>query len=488
MKVSIKLKFSLFLAALLLLTVFVLSLLVLQGIERNQQTQAERLLAQHAKTANVYFLQSISMADSSKVPETFLASKGAAFGRDLENMSGLPVVLYDRSGKVLDRRLAAPASDSLRRTLAYALDNKTAYLAEGSSLYYLTPLRAGGEQIGVVQFYYSLSEHQSFYDGIKQMFISIGAGVFVLSFLLAYIYFNSFARGIIRLNESVSRIREGQYETKSKPMRRRDEIGELSAGIAAMSERLMATMRAKDDEREKLALAVAKLSRLGEQQKQFIGSVTHEFKTPLTSIQAYLDLLDMYPDDAELLVTARRTIQNETKRLYEMVEKVLQLSALEKYDFEYNKQVLEVSSMIRTVLDSLQGKLDKFGLVLETDLAEACIEADKDYMTIVLANLLDNAIKYNKPAGSIRVSSEVQAGQVVIDIADTGIGIPDEVADKIFEPFYTVDRNRSKEHGGAGLGLSLAKRYAETQGGSIELVKTDSGGTAFRVVFPAVRQ
>jgi signal transduction histidine kinase len=117
-------------------------------------------------------------------------------------------------------------------------------------------------------------------------------------------------------------------------------------------------------------------------------------------------------------------------------------------------------------------------------MAEAYIEADKDYMTIVLANLLDNAIKYNKPAGRIRVSSAVKDGRVVIDVADTGIGIPGEVADKIFEPFYTVDKNRSKEHGGAGLGLSLAKRYAETQGGSIALAKTDAGGTTFRLAFP----
>jgi signal transduction histidine kinase len=480
MKFSIKLKFSLFMAALLLLTVYVLSMLVLQGIERNQQAQAERVLAQQAEMANVYFHQSI--AESNKVPDTYLASEGKAFGEALERISGHSVELYDRNGQRLDKSLIAPIPESIQQTLSYALDNKTAYLVEGEAMYYLTPLRAGRAQAGVVQFYYSLTDHQAFYDEIKRLFLSIGAGVFVLSFLLAYAYFHSFARGIIRLNESVGRIREGQFATTA--IKRRDEIGELSAGIAAMSERLKATMRTKDEEREKLALAVGKLSRLGEQQKQFIGSVTHEFKTPLTSIQAYLDLLDMYPDDAELLVTARRTIQNETRRLYEMVEKVLQLSALEKYDFEYNRQRLEVGGAIRSVLESLQGKLDKFGLTLETDLAEAFIEADKDYMTIVLANLLDNAIKYNKPAGRIRVSSEVREGRVVIDIADTGIGIPDAVADKIFEPFYTVDKNRSKEHGGAGLGLSLAKRYAETQGGAIALVKTGDSGTTFRLVFP----
>ncbi|RJE88354.1 sensor histidine kinase [Paenibacillus sp. 1011MAR3C5] len=479
-RVSIKLKFSLFLAGLLLLTVFVLSHLVLQGIERNQRTQTEGLLAQQADTANVYFIQSI-MEQSSKVPQTFLETNGAAFGEQLALISGQPVVLYDGNGVIMGRK-HAPPSDSIKQTLAYALKNKTAYLVEGESMYYLTPLRAGGEQVGVVQFYYSLRDHQAFYDEIKRLFIYIGTGVFVLSFLLAYLFFNSFARSIIRLNDTVGRIREGQFAVPD--MKRRDEIGELGAGIAAMSERLMATMRDKDEEREKLALAVRKLSELDRQQKEFIGNVTHEFKTPLTSIKAYLDLLDMYPDDEELLNTAKTHIAGEAQRLYEMVEKVLQLSAMEKYDFEYNKEILEVRGTIESVLSSLKGKMDKFGLSLETDLHEAYMEADKDYMNIVLANLLDNAIKYNKTDGRICVSSFVRDNEIIIEIADTGIGIPGEVADQIFEAFYTVDKNRAREHGGAGLGLSLAKRYAETQGGSISIVKSDGSGTTFRMTFP----
>nr|WP_240545924.1 HAMP domain-containing sensor histidine kinase [Paenibacillus artemisiicola] len=244
-------------------------------------------------------------------------------------------------------------------------------------------------------------------------------------------------------------------------------------------------MQDKDQEREKLALAVRKLSQLDQQQKQFIGNVTHEFKTPLTSIKSYLDLLDMYPDDEKLLETAKTNILGDTQRLYEMVEKVLQLSALERYEFEFHKEKLDVRQEMRKVLDSLQGKMEKFGITAETELAEAYVDADKELLSIVLVNLLDNAVKYNKPRGRIFVKTALADERVVIEIADTGIGIPNEVAHKIFEPFYTVDRNRSREIGGTGLGLSLAKKYAESQGGSIALVRTDSEGTLFRLVFPA---
>ena len=484
MRTSIKLKFSLFLAVLLLLTVLLLSMQVLEGIKRNQQVQYERYLAQQAKTANSYFLQNV-MTESVKVPQAFLASKGRAFAEQLELISGQGVVLYDVKGQVVsDKEKAAPFNtDGIKKTLAFALENKTAYLAEGESLYYLTPLKAGNEQVGVIQFYYSLSDNLAFYNEIRQLFIFVGSGVFLISFALAYLYFAAFANGIIKLNQAVNRIREGHYQVAI--LSRRDEIGRLSEGIHAMSGQIMRTLRAMEEEQEKLKLAVDKLSRLDKQQKQFIGSVSHEFKTPLTSIKAYIDLLEMYPDDESLLETAKTTIKNESQRLYEMVEKVLQLSALEKYDFEFVREKLEISRIIQTVLDGLKGKMDKFGIRLETDLSQAFIEVDKDSITLILMNLLDNAVKYNKPRGLISVKSRTEGTEVIIEIADTGIGIPPDAAQRIFDPFYTVDKNRSRQNGGVGLGLALAQKYAQIQGGSITLLETGAEGSLFRVIFPS---
>ncbi|MDR6550999.1 HAMP domain-containing sensor histidine kinase [Paenibacillus qinlingensis] len=482
MRISIKLKFSIFLVCLLLLTVFILSLLVLEGIKKNQQVELEQYFSQQAATANIYFLQSL-MGESNKVPQTYLASKGRDFAKHLELITGLVVVLYDSEGTVLNTNSGLTMSDGIRQTLDLALLNKTAYLVEGESFYYFVPLTIGSVQVGVIQFYYSLIDNLAFYKQIKQLFIYIGASVFIISFILAYFYFNSFATGIIKLNGTINQIRSGNLIPTV--LRRKDEIGELSEGISIMSQQIRKTMQDKDEEREKLALAVSKLSQLDQQQKEFIGNVTHEFKTPLTSIKSYIDLLDMYPDDETLLDTAKINILGDTQRLYEMVEKVLQLSALEKYEFEFHREKLEVRQEILTVLDSLIGKMDKFGITLETDLYEAYVDADKEQLSIVLVNLLDNAIKYNKIKGRIFVKTALDEGKVIIEIADTGIGIPEDVTHKIFEPFYTVDRNRSREIGGTGLGLSLAKKYTESQGGSIVLLNTSSEGTLFRIMFPS---
>lgn len=481
MKTSIKIKFSIFLALLLLLTVIILSLLVLTGIKKNQQVQYEQHFAQLAQTANIYFMQTI-LAESNKMPHEFLSSKGKEFAEQLELISGQPVVLYDRTGAAVNKKLTPEEAGNIKRTLEFALNNKTAYLVEKDSLYYLTPLRAGKEQAGVVQFYYSLSENQKFYNQIRQLFLYTGGGIFLLSFLLAYIYFNSFANVIIRLGKTVDRIRSGDYETQVH--KRRDELGRLSEGIHAMSDRIKKTIGDMEEEQKKLALAVQKLSQQDQQQKQFIGNVTHEFKTPLTSIKAYIDLMEMYPEDEILLEDAKENIKAETTQLYEMVTKVLQLSALEKYEFEYNREKIDIREAIQTVLHSLKGKFEKFGIRLDTSLNEAYVEADRDSMAIILMNLLDNAIKYNKTGGSVSVKNYIENNQAVIIIADTGIGIPQELVTKIFEPFYTVDKNRSRENGGVGLGLSLAKKHAETQGGALTLVKSDMEGTTFRITLP----
>lgn len=457
--------------------------MVLRGIKSNQVKQYESYLAKQTETANVYFKQTI-LSESNKMLQVFLESKGTEFAKQLELLTGQPVVLYDTKGNIVSNKLYKTQSESIRQTLKYALENKTAYLVEQDELYYLSPLRIGNEQVGVVQFYYSLSGNINFYNQIKQMFINVGAGIFFFSFILAYLYFHSFAIGIIKLEKMVNQVRDGQYEITK--LKRKDEIGRLSVGIQDMSNQIRSTMLGMQEEQEKLTQAVNKLSLLDQQQKQFIGNVTHEFKTPLTSIKAYIDLLEMYPDDEELLGTSKQNIKSETNRLYEMVDKVLQLSSLEKYDFEYHPENLDIQQLIQKVLQSLSGKMNKFGITTETELTRAYIKADKDSIILILINLLDNAIKYNNTNGNVFVKNYIQNNQVLIDIIDSGIGIPKEAAARIFEPFYTVDKNRSREYGGAGLGLSLVKKYVAKQGGEIQLINSDENGTTFRLSFPRV--
>ncbi|MPN09081.1 Alkaline phosphatase synthesis sensor protein PhoR [bioreactor metagenome] len=170
------------------------------------------------------------------------------------------------------------------------------------------------------------------------------------------------------------------------------------------------------------------------------------------------------------------------------MEKVLQLSALEKYDFEYTMEKIDAAKIILQVCDSLKGKMDKFGIRLETELDQTFIRADKENMVIILVNLLDNAIKYNKAQGSIHVKSYTADDDACIEISDTGIGISVDAKEKIFEPFYSADKARSRQNGGSGVGLSLVKKLAEAQGGTVALIKTGPEGSTFRLCFPVYKE
>lgn len=488
MKISIKLKFSLFLALLLIVAVGVLSELVLRGVERNQRSQMEDDLARQVKTVNLRVKQAY-YTGTRLTPEAFMKQRARALAAELASYTGVEVALYDTDGERTGMSSgeapagAAAAPPAAEAALAYALEGKVAYQTSGATLLYYAPLQGPERQMGVVRLSYSLEGQRSFRHTLRNLFLQVGGAVLAISFVIGYLYFNRAAAAIGRLRRSAEAIRRGEY-IAAPPLKRRDELGELSGGIYYMSKAIESNIAAKDEEQRKLQLAVQKLQALEQQQKQYIGNISHEFKTPLTSIKAYVDLLDMYDDDPDLLVEAKRNIAKETERLYEMVEKVLQLTALEKYDFESQAEWFEVAEGLRDVCARMKGKADRFGLTLTLQTVPAWIWIDKESFMHIFINLLDNAIKYNTPDGSIHVACGREGGRVWITVQDSGIGIPEEAQEKIFEPFYTVNRDRSRASGGTGLGLSLVHNLVEKQGGSIELHSAEGGGSTFRLTFP----
>ncbi|WP_413406875.1 ATP-binding protein [Paenibacillus amylolyticus] len=488
MRVSIKLKFSVFLAALLILTVVVLSSLVLRGIERNQQSQIEGILSQQTRLVNLNVRQSYYTESVHLEQDVFLQQNGRRLAQELANSTGLPIALYDMKGQQVGSSISSGESAIVQDTLNYALQNKIAYHEQGDTLLYAAPLDGPDGQMGAVWMQYQVQSYHEFYTRILQLFIWAGITVVALSFILGYLFYNRFAVAITRLKKSADSIREGNYITES-PLKRKDELGELGQGIYYMSTSIQQNITAMHAEQQKLQLAIEKLQALEQQQKQYIGNISHEFKTPLTSIKAYVELLDMYKDDPQLLDDATSNIGKETERLYEMVEKVLHLSALEKYDFENQAEDVEVSALLEDACGRMRGKAEKFALNMELDLEPAVIRSDRESLMHIFINMLDNAIKYNVPDGVIRVKNELrmQDHQAVIRIYNSGTPIPAEAREKIFEPFYTVNKDRARKTGGTGLGLSLVKQFVEKQGGTITLLSgdpEDGEGVTFQLMFP----
>lgn len=485
MKTSIKYKSAIFLALLLMLALSVSSLLVLQGIAANQQRSYERLLSRQADIAGIYMLQDYAKTDYEN-PEAYLRSRGYELARQIGKLTATQVVIYDMSGAEIGNSSPGLSSADTKETLQYALQNKTAYQIIGEELYYLAPIVIANNQSAVVQLYYSLQQDKLFFSNIRNLFFAVGMAVFLLSFVLGYVYFSKITNIIYKLKLAVDQIKLGNFKGVPE-VKRRDELGDLGQGIFFMSSTIEKNIEAMRAEQQKLTLAVEKLKALEQQQRLFIGNVTHEFKTPLTVVKAYIDLMEMYPEDENLLRVAKENISKETDRLHQMVEKTLQLAALEKYEFELDMQRLELGKLLDEICDRLEGKMQKQGLKLYKDIKPVRIYGDRESMFQIFVNLLDNAIRYNRPKGEIFVKSYIEENTAVIEIGDTGIGIPEDSIHKIFEAFYTVDKNRSREFGGTGLGLALVKQLVEKHKGAIAIKDTGEAGTTFLIKFPLMK-
>ncbi|MFB9331063.1 sensor histidine kinase [Paenibacillus aurantiacus] len=457
-------RFSLALAALLLLVVGTLTLLVLREIEVNQRERVEALLKQRSELANLR-VQQTYLANPLVDAQTFLRRSGPQLAADLGSLlSGAHVVLYDANGREVGNSLPLSRTDAVRDTLDYALQGKIAYEVSEDQLIYMAPLMWTIGQVGVVQIHYSLQADRLFYDSVAAGMRNIGIGALAFSFLLGFLYVRRVVRAIRSLHLAAGDIREGRYITES-PVKRRDELGELSEGIAYMSREIKSSF---------------------ERQKQFMGSVSHEFKTPLTSIIAYTDLLDMYRDDPQLLEEARANMRKEADRLLEMVEKVLRLSELEQYEFSQRAEAVPLRPLLEEAARRLQAKATQLGIAIRTESEEVTVMADRESLVHIFLNVLDNAVKYNEPGGRVDVSCSMRGGNAIVRVRDTGIGIPDEARAKLFEPFYTVSKDRARLSGGTGLGLSLVKRLVLLQGGAIELLPSASGarGVTFEITLP----
>ena len=216
-------------------------------------------------------------------------------------------------------------------------------------------------------------------------------------------------------------------------------------------------------------------------QRQFTGNAAHELRTPLALMQAQLELFsaehsDVLPETAEFLSLLRE----QTERLTQMTKTLLEMSNLQQV--ARNEQI-QIAPMVEEIFTDLAPLAEKADIALELDGDGAMTGSDALIYRLIF-NLTENAIKYNRPGGSVRVSVSQPEKRLLIRVSDTGCGIPREYQRSIFQPFFRVDKSRSREYGGAGLGLSLVWEIADLHGGSVRVEKSSDKGTTIAVELP----
>jgi len=232
---------------------------------------------------------------------------------------------------------------------------------------------------------------------------------------------------------------------------------------------------------------ITEIRRLETIRSDFVANVSHELKTPLTSIKGFVEtLLESALDDKENNRNFLRIIQDHAERHNSLVNDLLSLSHLESKDITLNKQDFDLTRKAEEVILGFSSQLKKKEIEVKNELpAGLSVKADKERVGQVLTNLLDNAVKFNKERGSIRIYSQQSDGKLKVVIEDSGIGIPEKDIPRIFERFYRVDKARSRELGGTGLGLSIVKHIVELYGGSVGVESSEGFGSKFWFTIPA---
>jgi two-component system phosphate regulon sensor histidine kinase PhoR len=234
------------------------------------------------------------------------------------------------------------------------------------------------------------------------------------------------------------------------------------------------------------------LTRVADMRKDFVANVSHELKTPLAAIRGYAETLR---DGAlEEPATARRfteRILNQCRRLQELLDDLLTLSRLEGVAPALEREPVDLGAVVRRAVELIAAKAreKRVEIVVEEETVPP-LPGDPDGLERLVLNLLDNAIKYNRPEGKVTLrlsgadAEATEATEAVIEVSDTGIGIPPESIPRLFERFYRVDKGRAREEGGTGLGLAIVKHVAQAHGGQVEVESRIGRGSTFRVKLP----
>ena len=218
--------------------------------------------------------------------------------------------------------------------------------------------------------------------------------------------------------------------------------------------------------------------------REFTANVSHELKTPLTSISGFAEIIQNGIVKPEDIPRFAGNIYVESQRLISLVDDILNLSRLDEADVQLEREDFDLSALCRDVAARLKPAAKKNGVVITVIGDRAPINGVKSIVDEMVYNLCDNAVKYNRKNGRVTLTVSQEPAGTVLRVIDTGIGIPKADVDRVFERFYRVDKSHSKEIGGTGLGLSIVKHGAAFHNAKVSLQSTEGEGTAVRLVFP----
>ena len=320
------------------------------------------------------------------------------------------------------------------------------------------------EQIGIMIMSFSSQSIYAVYDSIAQAGNVICMVVCVLAVVVAFLYARRVTKPFARISNLIDHATDG-FLNESVSVKGYTEMENISESVNRL---------------------LTRLQKLEDSRQEFVSNVSHELKTPITSIKVLSESLMMQEDvPVELYREFMADITEEIERENKIINDLLSLVKLDKTSGDLNISPVNVNELLEQILKRLRPIAEKrnIEMVFES-FRQVTAEVDEVKISLAINNLIENAIKYNYDDGWVRVSLNADHKYFYITVADSGVGIPEDVQDNIFERFYRVDKARSRETGGTGLGLSITRNAILMHRGSIKVYSKENEGATFTIRVP----
>lgn len=333
---------------------------------------------------------------------------------------------------------------------------------------YRTDLSLGDEHF-VLEVFHSLSEKQAMQQRLGAIFLVLVPLTLLFAGWIGYFLAKKALAPVAEMRRQARKITASNLDERLVVKNEHDELGQLTIVMNELLERLAASF---------------------EQQKRFMADASHELRTPIAVVRGESEVsLSKTDRSIEEYRESLSVINDESERLTKIVEDLFTLARADAGQFSTHFEPVYLDDIIADSVRSISvlARAKNVRIDVSTN-GEMPMNADETLLRRLVVNLLDNAVKYNRDGGSVRVTSEASNGHYKLQISDTGTGIPTDERDLIFQRFYRADKSRSRSletrTSGAGLGLAIASWIAEIHNGKIEIVSSSEGGSVFSVTFP----
>lgn len=327
----------------------------------------------------------------------------------------------------------------------------------------VTPVLHNKQFLGAVIIYSPVTGVNEAFNNMKAIHIGAATIGLIVAIILGWTISRYISRPIQEVSQVAQEIAEGNFQSRVV-VKSRDELGILGNSFNHMAQRL---------------------ENYENMRREFVANVSHELRSPITSIQGFIEAIvdGKNPDETPKYLAI---IQKETHRIARLVNELLVIS---RYDAEvepFNMETFPVQNVIKRAINSLQPQASEKNFEIRTAIAQELPAGfgDEDKIEQVIHNLLENAIRYSPPSSGVLITANYQNSYIIVEVTDSGAGIPEAELPRIWERFYRLDKARSRDQGGTGLGLAIVKEIIRKHGGKIAVESEAGQGTTFSFTLP----